>query len=235
MSTATQGEHLAPPVPPHGGPGVVALPSPNAAPPPLGDLPTLDGLPLYRLSIRQYEELGNRGVFDGNPDVVLIAGLLVAKMTKHPPHAIANDNLTALLVRALPDGWHVSNQNPVLLPLSDSAPEPDLKVVRGKANDYVLRHPGASDLALIIEVSDRTLRADQSRMKRIYAEAAVSAYWIVNLVARRIEVYTDPTGPDPTPDYRRREDFGPDDSIPLILDGREVTRLAVRDILPPNS
>jgi hypothetical protein len=56
-------------------------------------------------------------------------------------------------------------------------------------------------------------------------------YWIVNVVDGRLEVYDDPTGPDSNPDYRRRTEFGPDSEVPLVLDGREVARIAVRDLL----
>jgi hypothetical protein len=45
-------------------------------------------------------------------------------------------------------------------------------------------------------------------------------------------VYTKPTGPDPNPGYRHREDYGPDDLVPLVLDGCEVTRIKVSELLP---
>ena len=49
---------------------------------------------------------------------------------------------------------------------------------------------------------------------------------------RVIEVFTEPTGPDPQPHYRQSRIYGPDEEVPLVIDGREVARLAVRDILP---
>ena len=200
--------------------------------PDLDPMPTLDGLPLYRLTIAQYDRMAEVGILEARAPVVLINGLLVAKMPINPPHRIAGDSLNMHLVRRLPDGWHVSVANPVILPDSESVPEPDLKVVRGGPNDYASAHPKGTDLAVVIEVSDSTLRADQTRMKRIYAEGLVPYYWIVNLRGWRIEVYSDPTGPDPEPDYRRLVNYGLEDQIPIFLDGVEVFQIAVSDILP---
>jgi putative restriction endonuclease len=85
---------------------------------------------------------------------------------------------------------------------------------------------------LIAEVADSSLRRDRGWKKRLYARARVAVYWIVNLVDRQIEVYTEPTGPVKRPDYRQRADYKPGDKVPVVLDGREVARLAVNDILP---
>lgn len=67
---------------------------------------------------------------------------------------------------------------------------------------------------------------------RIYAEANIPIYWIANLIDGRIEVYSDPTGPSPAPDYRSRKDFLPGDLLPLDVDGVEIARLPVADVLP---
>jgi Uma2 family endonuclease len=94
------------------------------------------------------------------------------------------------------------------------------------------RHPGAQDLALVVEVADSSLAQDRNVKGPIYARAAIPVYWIVNVPDRRIEVFTDPTGPVPIPVYRQRTDFAETDAVPLVLDGVEVGRIAVRDLLP---
>ena len=158
-------------------------------------------------------------------------GLLVTKTTKKRPHVIGTDLVQSALIRSIPAGWYVSMQNPVEIAESESEPEPDIQVVRGSTRDY----PGTiqpSNLGLVVEVSDSSVRDDQTTKRRLYALAAIPFYWLLNLPANRVEVYSDPTGPDPSPDYRRRSDLGPDNAIPLILDGQEVARIAVRDLLP---
>jgi len=67
-------------------------------------------------------------------------------------------------------------------------------------------------------------------------EGALIANWIINLVDRQIEVHSDPTGPALTePDsavYRRREVFGPDDAVPVVIAGRGIGRIGAADLLP---
>ena len=46
-----------------------------------------------------------------------------------------------------------------------------------------------------------------------------------------VPVYTDPTGPAEEPAYGHRQDFGPADEVPVVVDGREVGKVAVRDLL----
>ena len=80
-------------------------------------------------------------------------------------------------------------------------------VIRGQTRDYLEHHPLARELALIVAVSDSSLRHDRGFKKAIDAGAAIPAYWIINLIDRRVEVYTDPTGAADQPDFRQRRDF----------------------------
>ncbi len=85
---------------------------------------------------------------------------------------------------------------------------------------------------MIAEISNTTLAQDRGLKRRIYARAGVACYWIVNLVERQVEVYTDPTGPDANPTYRQRRDYRSGEDVPVILDGVEVARIVVADLLP---
>jgi Uma2 family endonuclease len=91
------------------------------------------------------------------------------------------------------------------------------------------RHPSAHDVALVIEVAESSLARDRDWKGAIYARELVRQYWIVNLQDRRLEVYTDPTGPDPAPTYRRRQDFKQGEELSLPV-GSTVIALAA--ILP---
>jgi hypothetical protein len=57
-------------------------------------------------------------------------------------------------------------------------------------------------------------------------------YWIVNIPDNQVEVYTDPTGPTAAPAYQQQQVYHPGDQLPLVLDGQEVARIAVADLLP---
>ena len=72
---------------------------------------------------------------------------------------------------------------------------------------------------------------DSGEVLRTLAAATIPVYWIVNIPRRRIEVYGHPSGPSETPCYHDRREYGPDDEVPVVLDGREVGRVSARDIL----
>ncbi|MFO0844226.1 MAG: Uma2 family endonuclease [Gemmataceae bacterium] len=202
-----------------------------AIPVPTRSVATESEPPLYRITVEQYHEMLRAGILkDGDP-VELIEGVLVQKMGKKPPHRFATQTLGDLLARLLPVGWFADNQEPVTT--SDSEPEPDLAIFRGDRRSFAQqdRHPGPEDTAIVIEVSYTTLAYDSGAKKRVYARAAIPEYWIVNVVERRIEVYTEPTGPCDAPTYSRRQDFAPGSEVPVRLDGHEAGRIAVNDLL----
>ena len=185
---------------------------------------------LYRMSVEQYHEIARQGIITGSDRVELLEGLLVQKRTIYPPQRWTVRRLLKTLGRNVPPGWFEDSQQPITL--DDSEPEPDGMVIRGDPDQYPDRHPGPREVGLVAEVADSSLDEDRGRTKRIYARANIPVYWIVNLVERQIEVYTDPTGPGENPDYLQRNDYGPNDVIPLILDGQEVARIPVSDLLP---
>jgi Uma2 family endonuclease len=183
--------------------------------------------PLYRLTLEQYEAMVESGIFTGRDKVQLINGYLVSKMTQNTPHATADDLCGDLLNRLIPHGWYVRVAKPIRLPTESSEPEPDRCVVRGGIRDYSTRHPGPSDLALAVEVADSSL--DDDRMQAdIYGRAGISVYWIINLIDRQVEVYSNP-GPS---GYRSLEVFVPPHVLTVMIDGVEVGEIPVAEILP---
>jgi Uma2 family endonuclease len=184
----------------------------------------------YRLTVDQYRAMGRLGILTPDDRVELLEGWLVAKMTKHRPHVVSAQRTFHTIAALLPAGWFAAKEDPVLG--FDSEPEPDISIVRGTFGDYKERTPGPLQIALVVEVADSSLSTDQSMKKRLYARSGFMVYWLINLVHNRVEVYTDPTGPVEEPDYLHHQDFGPDDLIPFIIEGREVGRIAVRDSLP---
>jgi Uma2 family endonuclease len=187
-------------------------------------------VPIYRLTVAQYLAMAEAGILSEDDPVELLEGWLVEKMTKRPPHMVATGLLVDFFSRLLPVGWFLNVQDPIATP--DSLPEPDAVVIRGARRDYLERRPTAADVGLLVEVADTSLQQDRGTKKRLYARAGIPIYWIVNLVERQIEVYTEPTGSIDQPDYRQRRDYGPSDAIPVLLDGQEVGILAVQDVLP---
>ena len=186
---------------------------------------------LYRMTLEEYEALVASGAFKGRNRFHLINGYLVEKMTQNPPHTIADLRCGRELDRVTPRGWHVRPGKPVRIPMPgrDSEPEPDRCIVRGRIEDYDERHPGPDDIALIAEIADSSLAEDHQLAVEVYGPAGIPACWIVDVNARRVEVYTlrGPHG------YGPPEFFEEGQSVPVVIRGRQVGRIAVKDLLPP--
>ena len=185
----------------------------------------------YRLTRDRYYRMIEAGIFTAKDPVFLWKGQLVTKMTKNPPHITALTLLYARMVRLVPDGWHVRQDQPVELG-DESVPEPDLTVVRGGPRDYAVRQAAPRDVGLLVEVADTSLPLDRGEMLQTYAARSIPVYWILNIPGRCVEVYTQPTGPADQPTYGASRAYGPDEEVPVVLDGREVGRITVRDVLP---
>jgi Uma2 family endonuclease len=169
------------------------------------------------------------GIFAGDERFELLEGWIVEKASRNPPHDGTLNRARRRIERVLPAGWMTRVQMAVTT--ADSEPEPDVTVVRGDDSDYEARHPGPADTVLVAEVADATLAEDRGPELRIYARAGFVVYWIVNLVNRRVEVYSDPTGPAVSPTYRQQADYLPGQSIPLIVGGTDIGPVPVNDLL----
>lgn len=184
--------------------------------------------PIARFSVEQYHRMIESGAFTEDDRLELIEGWVVQQMAKGPGHEYAVGQGEELLRARVPAGWHVRNQAPITL--TSSEPEPDLAVVRGDRGGYRQRHPGPSEVALVVELSDTSLDTDRIKGKT-YGSAGIAEYWIINLVDRRIEVYA---CPDATSElgYARCTMFRASETIPLRIAGQDLGGLAVSDFLP---
>jgi Uma2 family endonuclease len=185
------------------------------------DVPTY---PIWRLTVEQYHAMIAAGILTDDDLVELLEGWLVTKMPKNRPHSLSTQLTREALAKIAPGGWYVDDQEPITT--TDSEPEPDVIVVRGNRRDYVAQ-PKADDVALVVEVSDATLQRDRTLKLRIYANARIPVYWILNLQDRQLEIYTDPAGLGDQAVYRQRDVYGEADNAPVVIEGREVGQVAV--------
>jgi hypothetical protein len=183
-----------------------------------------------RFSVARYQRMIESGILTSEDKVELLENWVVLKIPRNPPHDGTIQIVEETLGRLIPAGWRL--RTPLTLVLSDSQPEPDFTIVRGTVRTYVSRHPTAADTGLVIEVADSSLLRDQRDKTRIYARAGIPIYWIINLVDRRIEVYTQPSGPTAVPAYGAFQSYQLGDAVPLVLDGATVGSVPAADLLP---
>jgi Uma2 family endonuclease len=183
------------------------------------------GASLVRFSAARYEELTRQGVFGPADKIELIDGYLVEKMPQNDPHSFAVDILTEILMRALPTVWTARFQFGVRLS-SDTIPEPDAVVVPGPKSLYARRKPTRKDIALVIEVADSSLRYDRTTKQAVYARDRLPVYWIVNIPAESVEVYTEPRG-GRSPAYQKQMVYIRGQRVPVVLNGKAVMEVVV--------
>ena len=165
------------------------------------------------------------GILHEDDHVELIDGELIVMAPIGEYHVGGTIWLNQLLVQALAGRALVQPQCPVYL--SDrSAPEPDLAVVRWRPiSESSLSFP--SDVYLVVEIADSSLRYDSGPKLARYAAAGIPEVWIANLRAREVTAHANPAGSEYTSVrvYRSGESIAPQ-AFPDVS-------LAVDDFMPP--
>lgn len=186
--------------------------------------------PIWRMSVEQYHAMIQAGILTDDDPIELLEGWLVQKMSKNPRHRAVTLLARRALERLLGAGWYADSQEPITT--MDSEPEPDIVVVRGDTTDYLDRHPGPEETALVVEIADATLRRDRGIKKRIYARAGIPVYWLVNLVEQTITLYGEPDPMANPPDYRRHKSYRRGEIVPVVIDGAAIGHVAVNKVIP---
>lgn len=143
-------------------------------------------------TVEKYHRLGELGIFHEDDRVELINGQIVPMTPIGDAHAACVLRLNVLLTRRTELPVAVSMQNPVILD-PRWEPQPDIAVLQrggGLAGDW---HASAADVLLIVEVADSSLAYDRDVKIPYYAESGIPEAWLVDLKARTITVYRDPT------------------------------------------
>lgn len=178
----------------------------------------------YRFTRDEYYRMAEVGFFQ-DERVELLDGEIIAMSPQLSPHAFSVTQLIYLLITTFGSTAVVRGQLPIVLN-NWSEPEPDIAICQPDPHKYKHAHPRADQVFLVIEVAESSLRYDRTRKARAYAASGIPEYWIVNLVDRRVEVFTDP---DPAARvYRQQRQVSAGDTLPLP----GGYTLAVDDILP---
>lgn len=138
------------------------------------------------LSVEVYHDLGERGIIAERSE--LLRGVIFEKMPKSPLHVHLVYFLEELLREQLPADFLLRKEDP--LTCTDSEPEPDLAVIRGRRAEFLKKHPSTAEL--VIEVSISTEDTDRTKAE-ICAEAGVKEFWLILPGRRCIEIFTHPT------------------------------------------
>jgi Uma2 family endonuclease len=159
--------------------------------------------PLKRV---EYDEMVRLGMFE-DEKVELLYGTIVQMSPVYPDHCDPISELTMLLAPAIVGRAKLRVQMSYWAS-EDSEPEPDLAVV--PAGPWSREHPSTAHL--IIEVALSSLSKDRRVKGPLYAASRVTEYWIVDVAARRVEVFRDSDGSS----YRTKSVHEVGDSLSLV-------------------
>ena len=135
--------------------------------------------------------MGKGSVFAPDARLELIEGEIIEMAPIGPPHAGTVAILGRLLERAAGDDAVVWVQNPVRLG-ERSMPQPDVALLKPRADMYTRSHPVPADVLLLVEVSDMTLRFDVTTKMPLYARAGIVEAWVVDVDSAAVQVFRDP-------------------------------------------
>lgn len=141
----------------------------------------------------EYLRVAAVGISGDEERLELLEGEIVRPMS---PQGLRHVQAVTRIVRRLiqvagPDRDVMSRQTTYMS--ETSMPEPDVGVLQGRVEDLT-SHARGSDLLLAVEVSETSLEVDRVLKARIYTQAGVPEYWIVNLRNRSVEVHREPVG-----------------------------------------
>lgn len=148
----------------------------------------------HRVTVDEYYRMGEAGVLAPDARVELIEGEVIDLAPIKSRHAWAVNLLAARLHQAARgQSVLVTCQTPLRLS-GHSEPEPDLMLVRQRAEGYAAQHPGPADVLLLIEVADNSLDYDRRVKMPLYARHGVAEAWIVDLENRQVRFFRRPVG-----------------------------------------
>ena len=193
----------------------------------LNILPDLETTRLKRWTVNDYHRMGELGILDSSERTELLSGQIVLMTAKGTPHVTALRLLATTLDTLLTnEPALVSTQDPIQLD-NFSEPEPDLAVVQGEILDYADQHPRPEQVYLVVEVADSTLKQDCGLKARLYAQAGIADYWVLDLNNRQLHMFREPT---PTGYTRHLILTEPNQASPLAFPQLSLDLTA---ILPP--
>ncbi|AFY72148.1 protein of unknown function DUF820 (plasmid) [Thalassoporum mexicanum PCC 7367] len=144
-------------------------------------------------TVDEYYRIYQAGVISDHDRVELIAGEIVYMSPVGTKHATCVDRLNHILMSQLIDRIQLRVQSSIQLP-PNSQPQPDLALLKRKADFYISAHPTPADIYLLIEVADSSLAFDRNVKMPMYAAAGILEVWLVDIEAQCIEVYWLATG-----------------------------------------
>jgi len=156
--------------------------------------------PRHRWTVAEYHRMAEVGLLHEDSRVELIDGEIVEMAPIGSAHGGNVNRFIRLFSKVVGGKAIVAAQNPVVLS-GYAEPQPDISILRWRADDYEQSNPHPEDVLLLIEVSDSTLRYDRDVKIPLYAKNGIPEVWLLDIPDRKLEIYREPINGE----YRQRD------------------------------
>ncbi len=146
-------------------------------------------------TVEDYYRMAESGILGPEARVELIEGEIVDMPPIGPLDASVVTLVQNRLVAAVGELALVRVQNPVHLDRHNE-PEPDVALVRWRADHYRERHPEPAEVLLLVEVADSSRRYDREVKLRLYARFGIPETWLIDLADATLTRFRDPGATD---------------------------------------
>ena len=144
-----------------------------------------------QFTVTEYYRMAEAGILSEDDRVELIEGEIIHMSPIGPHHAASVDRLNTFLSQQVGSAAIVRVQSPIRL-TEYSEQEPDIALLRPRADFYAQAHPTPADVLVVVEVADTSLEYDREVKIPLYARALIPEVWLVDLVNQTISVYSQP-------------------------------------------
>jgi Uma2 family endonuclease len=143
-------------------------------------------------TVEEYYRMAEAGIISKDERVELIEGEVVAMAAIGSRHSSCVKRLNHLLSQRIVGRALLSVQDPIRLD-QFSEPQPDIALLRPRADFYAFAHPRPADVFLVVEVADTSVGFDRDVKIPLYARAVIPEAWLVDLTGDYIMLYRKPT------------------------------------------
>jgi Uma2 family endonuclease len=145
-------------------------------------------------NVDEYSRMSEAGIFSPDDRVELIEGEILKMSPIGSLHAACVDRIVnTSLVQLAGRGVIIRVQSPIVLD-NYSEPQPDISLLRSKADFYAYEHPKPVDVLMVIEVADSSVEIDRSVKIPLYAQAGIPEVVIVVLPEELVEFHAEASG-----------------------------------------
>jgi Uma2 family endonuclease len=158
----------------------------------------------YRFSRAEYYAIAN--ALDPSLRNELLDGTIYAMSPANPPHAgivtFFNNRF-----RGLDAVTYLIRMQETLEIEPDGSPQPDVAILRFRADYYATSHPNGGDARLVIEVGD-TERNPREKMRAHMRDGRIPHAWRIDIPERCVELWEPSNVEQPIAILRGADEFG---------------------------